>query len=760
MSDCIDGRFEQLLHAYELGMLSEQDRRDMEVHLLDCDSCWQKVQVFEPALRIMRSDPDIPSSIESLAQKHTKQAGSFLRSRRRWWPSVVPAVVVVAAVLVLVLRPWHVEIRPTEEAIAESDRLAVMYFDNIADPGDSLRLGEIVTNLVITDLAESQYLHVVSSQYLYDQLRVLGKEGARSINRDVATQVATKARARWMLLGTILQMQPEPVLTGQLVEVATGNIVASQRVMGEPGDRIFGAVDKLTAMVKTDLALPLASRNEPDRPVSEFTTHSAEAYRNYLEGVEYVGKFYYTESIASFRKAIAFDSTFAMAYYYLSTLMSGNDLDKAVAFIDRASNKDQFYIRALKDLRGGDTTAAIAEFEQLVARYPDDKAAYSNLGSLYSIRQIPQRAIAYFQKAIELDPFYKTAYNYLSYAYWAAGDTEKAFLTNSKYMELAPGEPNPYDSRAEIYSLTGNLDGAIEYYQKALKIKPDFSASLEGLARMYMIKGEYKKAEEYYRAYAGSDSVRQFSVRLYLAEIPMFYGDFKKALRMMNEAIATDTVRFAGAQQSFSMELRFLLKARILVELKDFAGAEEAFRQYSLTNPRGVLGSPIVPKNYYIQFLMETGRAAEARETAEKLRQHLGQEARPLDPYWFSMGYIEWAAGNLQKAVAFYDRVTWTVKDPYFQYWRGRAYLDAGQVEKAAAQFERILSIYGSLRGYFAYWCVRTHYYLGLAYEQSQWYEKAAQQYQAFIDYWGDSDAGSGEVADARARLSRLKSKT
>ena len=776
MSGCIDDRFERMLHAYELGMLSEQNRRDLEIHLLDCDSCWRQVQELEPTLRIMKTDPDVPSSIERLAGRQAEQAGSSLRTGRRWWPSLVPALVVLGIVLVLILRPWHLEISPTNEAAAEGDRLAVMYFDNIADPGDSLRLGEIVTNLVIADLAESQYLKVVSSQHLYDQLRVLGKEGTRSINRDVATQVASKARARWMLLGTILQVQPEPVLTGQLVEVATGNIVASQRVMGSPGDRIFEAVDKLTAMVKADLALPLASRDEPDRPVSEFTTHSAEAYRYYLEGVENAGKFYTAEAIADFHKALTYDSTLAMAHYYLATLTIGNDLDKAVAHIDRASNKDQFYIRALKDLYDGDTASAVAAFEQLAVRYPDEKAAYFNLGNLAVMKRDYQRAIAYFQKAIELDPFYKAAYNYLSYAYRAAGDLEKALAANTKYMELAPDEPNPYDSRAEIYSLSGNLDGAIEYYQKALKIKPDFRTSQAGLARMYMFHRDYEKAEAYWRASADADSTRLFSVHLYLAEIPLFRGDFKKALRMINEAIATDSIRFPRVQQppsiatdtvrypwaqyTYSMELRFLLKARILVELKDFAGAEEAFRQYSLTNPRGAIGSPVLPKNYYIQFLVETDQAAKARETAELLRKHLEQEKRPPDPYWFSLGYIEWAAGNFRKAVESYDRVTWTVDDPYFQYWRGRAYLDAGQIEKAVVQFERILSIYGSLNAFFAYWSVRTHYYLGRAYEQSQWYEKAAQQYQTFLDYWDQADPGIAEVADARARLARLHSKT
>lgn len=58
-----------------------------------------------------------------------------------------------------------------------------MYFDNLVDPGDSLRLGEIATNLLITDLSQSRYVNVVSSQRLYDILKQFGKEGQKRIDR-------------------------------------------------------------------------------------------------------------------------------------------------------------------------------------------------------------------------------------------------------------------------------------------------------------------------------------------------------------------------------------------------------------------------------------------------------------------------------------------------------------------------------------------------------------------------------------------------
>ena len=128
--------------------------------------------------------------------------------RRNWMRVLVPSALAIIVALVLILKPWRFEIGPGQEAIAGENRLAIMYFDNLADPEDSQKLGEIATNLLITDLTESQYLDVVSSQRLYDILKLLGREGEKKIDPDVATEVATKARARWMLQGSILQVEP------------------------------------------------------------------------------------------------------------------------------------------------------------------------------------------------------------------------------------------------------------------------------------------------------------------------------------------------------------------------------------------------------------------------------------------------------------------------------------------------------------------------------------------------------------------------
>ncbi|KPL02259.1 MAG: hypothetical protein AMJ90_06310, partial [candidate division Zixibacteria bacterium SM23_73_2] len=259
-----------------------------------------------------------------------------------------------------------------------------MYFENMVDREDKERLGEIVTNLLITDLSESEYMRVVSSQRLYDILKLLGREGEKKINQEVATQVATKVGARWMLLGNILQVKPQVIVTSQLVDVGSGKVVASQRITGEAGEKIFSMVDKLTVEVKKDLSLPAVARQEPDPLVAEVTTHSPEAYRYYLEGMDYYNKWYSTEAAKSFRKALEFDSTFAMAYYRLADLTWENELIvKAVEYSDKVSQKERSYIKSLEARISEDYKQAITELQKITERYPQEKEVFYQLGVCY-----------------------------------------------------------------------------------------------------------------------------------------------------------------------------------------------------------------------------------------------------------------------------------------------------------------------------------------------------------------------------------------
>jgi len=686
------------------------------------------------------------------------------KPKKKLLPFIVPAsIVFILILLFLILKPFKFEIVPEEKAVAKENTLAIMYFENLVNREDKERLGEIVTNLLITGLSESQYLNVVSSQRLYDILKLMGKEGAKIIDKNVASEVATKVGAKWMLLGSILQVEPQIILTSQLVEVKSGRVLSSQRISGEPKEKIFSIVDKLTQKVKKDLSVPAQVQKEETPKVADVTTHSQEAYRYYLEGLDYGYKYYFTEAERSFKKALEFDSTFAMAYYMLANLKTGEEQKKltakAVKYSNRVSQKERYYIKSWEAYVSGNYSETIKILQKAAERYPEEKDVFYTLGVIYGdkLHQFKE-GIYYINKAIEIDPLYKVAYNQLAYAYDQRGDFDKSIWAINKYIDLAPDEANPYDSRADLYAYNGKLDQAIESYKKALEIKPDFYMSLPKLGYMYLFKMEYPKAESCYKVLSSSSEKDWRSGgRILLALIPLYQGKFNKALEVLDDGIAAD--RMEGTEGEWNAAKHYL-KSGIYKEKKNLDLALKELEISQEISKKVYPNDPVNLRDFQAVLLAESGKTKEAEVVLNALKKDVeGKDKSKMDSYWLALGVTELVKGNSKTAVTHLEKSAKESKKPLLQisYFLAKAYLESGRLGEAVAELEKALSRYDENRAVFAIWAVKAYYLLGLAYEKSGWNKKAIEQYEEFLDIWKNADPGIKEVEDAKERLKKLK---
>ncbi len=699
----------------------------------------------------------------SIAVTPTKKTSSRLTK------ILIPALVVIIAVAVMVLKPWKFEVSPEQEAIAAENRLAIMYFDNLVDPEDSDRMARMITSLLITDLSESQYMQVVSRQRLYDILKLLGKEDLKAIDRTVASQVAEKAGVKWILTGDIMRVEPNIILTSDISEAASGEVLATQRVTGEAGEDLFAVVDKLSAAVREDLSLPAAAQDEPDRPVADVTTHSPEAYRYYLEGLDCVEKHYFTDALNSFREALKFDSTFAMAHFWVALYTPSEEeerraMARALEYSDRVSEKERWYIEAWDAGLSGQTEERIRRLERIVEHYPEEKLAWFWLGTHYYSVFEADESIRCFKRIIEIDPLYKRAYNELAYRYQSIGDYEQALWAINKYIELAPDEANPYDSRGEIYAAAGQLDKAIESFQKALEIKPDFYLSARSLGDIYVLLGDYNKAEGYYHVRASHiDATQRSYGRMDLVRILLHQGKFQEALRRLEIGIETDRIELGD---SWPVVNKIRRKAWI-----DFWFLED----YPAALAEAELSKSVVdvidPGNSFYALWCKgsaatnharNGNLARADSLMERLKQETDTtEARNLaNDYLHWLAQVEFEKGNFDSAVALYEQVYQRDQSSMIMWFLGLYYLRADRVGDAVDMLEGCLHKYDASYLRWPEIYVTTHYWLGQAYERSGWTDKAIEQYETFLDIWKDADEGLPSVDDARTRLARLKSES
>ncbi|MEE8576475.1 MAG: tetratricopeptide repeat protein, partial [candidate division Zixibacteria bacterium] len=470
-------------------------------------------QLESIVFKLLEKDPDlryqtaagVMSDFKRLSQTTGTQESVITvmpgRRKRKYW--LQASLAVVAVIAIFILGPWKFGTGPSHDVIAAENRIAIMYFENMMDPTDTARLGEIMTNLLITDLSESQYVNVMSSQRLYDILKQLDKEGQKKLDREAAFEVARKANCRLMLLGAILQTEPNFVATSHLVDVQSGTTVASQRVEGQSGEAVFALVDSLTVEVKKDLSLPAGALGEMDRPVEEVTTGSPEAYRYYINGLEFQYKHRMAEASECYLKAIEVDSTFAMALCRLGWVSGGKErrdrLEAAMRYRDKVTERERLHIISRYHLGYLKLDLAREALEKIVNKYPDDKEAWYDLGAvLAEVGQIDS-GITHLEHVIELDPFWEEAFNRLAYLYDRQGQYEDAIWAINQNIRMAPDDPNPYDTRGELLALAGQLDDAKQSYRKALEIKPDFAYSVARMGEMLALERKYDSASTYFR---------------------------------------------------------------------------------------------------------------------------------------------------------------------------------------------------------------------------------------------------------------------
>ena len=684
-------------------------------------------------------------------------------SRRRLLPILIPAAIVaVIILLIFVFEPFRVEMGPGREASAQDNSLAVMYFENMADPEDQDRTAQMLTALLITDLSESEYVRVLSRQRLYDLLSLLGKDDLTVIDKTVASQVAEKAGVKWILTGSVLTTEPSITLVSEISDAATGEILASQRITAEADEDLFSLTDRLSAQIKQDLELPAEAKNEQDMAVADVTTHSPEAYRHYLEGHDYLYKHYFDEARESFKKAVEFDSTFAMAYYNLAQATTGSErrevIAKSLEYSDHASWKERQYIEARAARYADDPERAIARLRSILGRYPDDKHALEQLGWIHreDLMQYKQSAF-YDERVIEIDPLNKNAYNTLAYTYDQLGDYEKSIWAINKYIALAPDEANPYDSRGDLYSYQGNLEQAVDSYQKALDLKPDLYFALEGLGQAYTFKREYARAESCFAVLASCPEAGWRSAgRTHIALVLLYQGKFEAALEALEHVMATDYLE----QQWLHFGLKRYLTAAIHAEKDSFDLALETFETCIELARIGNFDPPCYGREYQVHLLARAGDFEKAEELAEALKLDIeAYDESKMGQYWYAAGWIDFEKGDYEASLAAFEKAM-EYDDTRFR-WRytlGRAYLESGRLGDAVTTFEKALSRYDENRLFAPVRAVKAYYLLGLAYEQSGWSKEAIEQYEEFLDIWKDADPGIPEIEDARQRLVHLKS--
>ena len=432
----------------------------------------------------------------------------------------------------------------------EENSLAVLYFENLKDPEDSERLGQILQELIIADLSEVEFLKVFSSQRLFDIQKQLGSRDRKKIDPEFATEIAQQAGAQTMLIGSISQLGGMWILTSQLIDAIRGTVIKSQRI---DGNDLYIMVDALAEQVRGDLDLPITREDVVKLAVSDKTTSSLEAYQFYLEGVDLLNEQQFDSAIVQLKKAITVDSTFNQAYYKLATAQWWNSsiladeaidyealesLSKILSSSDPISKKERYLTEGTIALIKEDLLKGKSVFQNIVKDYPDEKEGWYGLGEAYfHLGGEDIKALDAFERTLDLDPEFKLAYRHIYDIYYNSEMFDRGIERFLHYTSLYPNEPLGYRYVGTMHRAKGEFNTAIDYYQKALEVDPKDFLAKQFIARTFALMGDYRQAATKYNELLNPEVplLRQYYSKRYLSLLYSEQGQYSKAIKIMEE---------------------------------------------------------------------------------------------------------------------------------------------------------------------------------------------------------------------------------
>ena len=486
-------------------------------------------------------------------------SGIAIRKRSIWpWVGAGAAAVAVLA-LFLMTFPFPPLTKPPAPVVqVVENSLAVLPFTNLKDTADSDRLGQILQELIITNLSDLANLKVYSSQRLFDIQKQLGRKRRDTIDRDMATAVARRAGADTMLSGSLSQLGDRWALTSQLVDMSDGSVVKSERI---DGTDLYAMVDQLTALLHDDLGVRLASR-VTERSVKEQTSGSIEAYQLYLEGLDLLNAREFDVAAALFQSAVDVDPDFGSAYYKLAIARwwangpnwepgdedgpgPGQMLADLIEGDVKLGRKDRMLAEAFQALVQTSYREAEPLFRKVTEAYPDDKEAWYGLGEALfhqtNAKEARQRSVKPFEQAVELDPAFTLPQVHLVELYGQSKRIGEGLETVKRMLEQDPDDSSWYQEWAKLALQEGDaqkVDAVVVEAMQNIEDPADQRTFYFEMAASCGQGGDVEAAEEYSRrALAIDTDARQDELLALMGEIQRYYSKFGDAERFYVDAL-------------------------------------------------------------------------------------------------------------------------------------------------------------------------------------------------------------------------------
>jgi tetratricopeptide (TPR) repeat protein/TolB-like protein/predicted Ser/Thr protein kinase len=691
---------------------------------------------------------------------------------------VVPAVAVlaVAAAVVVIL-----SVLPGKKAglpTSGKPTIAVVNFENKTGDKDLDKWSTGIRDLLITDLAQSKFIDVLSDSDIYGILKKFDMVDASTYSTEDLVKVADAGGAQYTINGSFLKAGDEIIINATCQKPHSRNVISPIQLTCQGFGEITARIDEMTRRIKGDLHLTKTQlAGDIDQNIGEISTPNAEAWAYYVESRRYHFRGEFVKAIPLLQKALSLDPEFVMAHRALASAYfnvgdwsewqeySARTLDLLRKHPERVSERDRYFLEqdyyafAKPEPEWGKSLEA---GRKLLALYPDDPLGNFDMAVVYLSIEDWDEALRYYEKTVRAGSRFAETYGRMADAYEAIGEPDKAQEIVEKYLREVENTAIGHQILAYLYINQNRFDLAGRELETAETLAPDDYRNRKLRGDLLLYKGDLPRAEAEYRALLGEKlPMARFSGFGSLSELFLLEGRFEELKKTFLPFIEQTRKAGGGIPEWIG---RFCIAYSSWQSGRPAEAVDECQKAYGVDG--GSLDLNFKRETLHLKGFANLAlkRIDEAEKTAGELKALIekGLNRKAIRLYDHLMGAVELARNNTTKALEYLEKAALELpygpfrKDAWFIDTLAQAYLQAGDRIKARAQYERITTLTTGRLDYGDIYA-RSFYHLGRIDEELGDKAVARANYQKFLDLWKNADPGLPEVADARSRLTALR---
>ncbi|HYD52261.1 MAG TPA: hypothetical protein VEA99_06530, partial [Gemmatimonadaceae bacterium] len=334
---------------------------------------------------------------------------------RRWRMAAVALVLLVGVALTVVLAR-----QSREPAPALTHSVVIFPFDVRGD-GKVAYLESGMMDLLSTSLDGVGGYRTVDPRVVLASIR--GRAPVGKIAPGFARRITERFGATYFVIGSVVSADGRLQVSASLHDMRRGGEVAARASAFGGEDALFGIIDRVTAQLAVAQG---AASGERLAQLAAVTTSSLDALKAYLEARTAYRANDLTRALPAFERAVAADSTFALAWYGMATtaswmLRSGLEQRasmQAVRQSGRLSARDRTIVEAMAAYAHGRADTAEAKARTIAETY-DDLEGWVLLGEVrfhhnWKRGRSMSEARQAWERVLALDPHHWPAMQHLS----------------------------------------------------------------------------------------------------------------------------------------------------------------------------------------------------------------------------------------------------------------------------------------------------------------------------------------------------------